>query len=80
MSVETRHITKLFGKQKALDNVSFSIKRGELVGFLGPNGAGKSTMMKIITGFLATDKGEVIVDGQPINPKNLDIRKSIGYL
>ena len=52
MSVETRHITKLFRNQKALDDVSFSIKKGELVGFLGPNGAGKSTMMKIITGFL----------------------------
>lgn len=80
MSVETRHITKLFGKQKALDNVSFSIKRGELVGFLGPNGAGKSTMMKIITGFLAADEGDVSVDGQVMNPKNLEIRKSIGYL
>ncbi|NCB08913.1 MAG: ATP-binding cassette domain-containing protein, partial [Bacteroidia bacterium] len=52
MSVETRNITKLFGKQKALDEVSFFIGKGELVGFLGPNGAGKSTIMKIITGFL----------------------------
>jgi ABC-2 type transport system ATP-binding protein len=80
MSVETRHITKLFGKQKALDEVSFSINKGELVGFLGPNGAGKSTMMKIITGFMPADSGEVIVNGQKIESKNLEIRKNIGYL
>ena len=80
MSVETRQITKLFGKQKALDGVSFSIKKGELVGFLGPNGAGKSTMMKIITGFLPSDSGEVTVNGQKIESKNLEIRKNIGYL
>jgi len=80
MSVETRQITKLFGKQKALDEVSFSINKGELVGFLGPNGAGKSTMMKIITGFLPPDSGEVVVNGQKIESKNLEIRKNIGYL
>ena len=80
MSVETRDITKLFGKQKALDQVSISIKKGELVGFLGPNGAGKSTMMKIITGFLRADSGEVFVNGQKIEAKNLEIRKNIGYL
>ncbi|HPE77475.1 MAG TPA: gliding motility-associated ABC transporter ATP-binding subunit GldA [Draconibacterium sp.] len=80
MSVETRQITKLFGKQKALNEVSFSIKKGELVGFLGPNGAGKSTMMKIITGFLPPDSGEVFVNGQKIKSKNLEIRKNIGYL
>ena len=80
MSVETRHITKLFGKQKALDDVGFSINKGELVGFLGPNGAGKSTMMKIITGFMPADSGEVIVNGQKVESKNLEIRKNIGYL
>lgn len=80
MSVETRHITKLFGRQKALDDVSFSVKKGELVGFLGPNGAGKSTMMKIITGFLPPDSGEVIVNGLKNETKNLEIRKNIGYL
>lgn len=80
MSVETKQITKLFGKQKALNEVSFSIKKGELVGFLGPNGAGKSTMMKIITGFLPADSGEVFVNGQKIESKNLEIRKNIGYL
>ncbi len=80
MSVEIRQITKLFGKQKALDEVSFSIKRDELVGFLGPNGAGKSTLMKIITGFLPADSGEVWVEGVKAGPENLEIRKNIGYL
>ncbi len=80
MSVETRNITKLFGKQKALDEVNFSIQEGELVGFLGPNGAGKSTMMKIITGFLPADEGEVFVNGEKVLPEKLEIRKNIGYL
>lgn len=80
MSIEIRQITKLFGKQKALDKVSFEIKKGELVGFLGPNGAGKSTLMKIITGFLPPDGGEVVVDGQKVESKNLEIRRNIGYL
>jgi ABC-2 type transport system ATP-binding protein len=80
MSVETRHITKLFGKQKALNEVSFTINKGELVGFLGPNGAGKSTMMKIITGFMPADSGEVVVNGEKVVSKNLEIRKNIGYL
>ncbi len=80
MSVEIKQITKLFGKQKALNGVSFTIKKGELVGFLGPNGAGKSTLMKIITGFLPSDFGEVFVNGRKIESKNLEIRKNIGYL
>ena len=80
MSVETRNITKLFGKQKALDNVNISIKKGELVGFLGPNGAGKSTMMKIITGYLPPDKGEILINQQKISSNNLDFRYDIGYL
>jgi ABC-2 type transport system ATP-binding protein len=70
----------LFGAQKALDNVSISVKRGELVGFLGPNGAGKSTLMKIINGYLPANSGEVFVNGQEISSKNLEIRKNIGYL
>lgn len=80
MSVETRNITKLFGKQKALNNVSFRINNGELVGLLGPNGAGKSTMMKIITGFLPFDSGEVYINDQQISNDNIEIRKNIGYL
>ncbi|TNF40551.1 MAG: gliding motility-associated ABC transporter ATP-binding subunit GldA [Bacteroidetes bacterium] len=80
MSIEIRQITKLFGKQRALDEVSFSINKGELVGFLGPNGAGKSTLMKIITGFLPPSEGEVVVNGQKVESKNPEIRKNIGYL
>jgi len=81
MTVEIRNITKLFGRQKALDDVSFQIKKGELVGFLGPNGAGKSTLMKIITGYLPYDSGEVFLNDQKISShNNLEIRKSIGYL
>jgi len=80
MTVETKEITKLFGKQKALDNVSFTIKKGELVGFLGPNGAGKSTMMKIITGYLPFDSGEIFINNQKILSDNIEIKKNIGYL
>ncbi len=80
MTVETKEVVKLFGKQKALDTVSFSIKKGELVGFLGPNGAGKSTMMKIITGYLPQDSGEVYIHGNKISQANLDYKKEIGYL
>jgi len=80
MTVETRNITKLFGKQKVLNKVSFQINKGELVGFLGPNGAGKSTMMKIITGYLPFDSGEVFINNQKISAENLEIRKNIGYL
>lgn len=80
MSVEIKQITKFYGRQKALDDVGFSIKKGELVGFLGPNGAGKSTLMKIITGYLSAEEGEVIVNGQKVESKNLEIRKNIGYL
>ena len=80
MIVETRNITKLFGKQKALDSISFSVNKGELVGFLGPNGAGKSTTMKIITGYLPQDEGDILIDGQKISGQNLEYKKQIGYL
>jgi ABC-2 type transport system ATP-binding protein len=80
MNVETRNITKLFGKQKALDSISFSVNKGELVGCLGPNGAGKSTTMKIITGYLPQDEGDILIDGQKISGQNLEYKKQIGYL
>jgi ABC-2 type transport system ATP-binding protein len=63
MSIEVTNLTKLYGTQKAIDNVSFTIAKGEIVGFLGPNGAGKSTTMKIITGYLQPDEGEAVVSG-----------------
>ena len=80
MSVTVKNVTRLFGKQKALDDVSFSINSGEIVGFLGPNGAGKSTMMKIITGYLTPSSGSVEVCNIPVKEHSLELRKKIGYL
>jgi ABC-2 type transport system ATP-binding protein len=80
MAIQVDRVSKLFGKQKALDNVSFSIQSGQVVGFLGPNGAGKSTMMKIITGFIQPSRGKVRVNGISITDSNTDFRKHIGYL
>lgn len=80
MSIEAKNVTKFYGKQAALNDVSFSIKRGEIVGFLGPNGAGKSTMMKIITCYLPPSKGTVDVAGRNIYDHSLEVRKTVGYL
>jgi gliding motility-associated transport system ATP-binding protein len=80
MSIEVRNITKLYGEQKALNEVSFEIKKGEIVGFLGPNGAGKSTLMKILTGYFKASDGVVSVNGFNINTHKIDAQKSIGYL
>ncbi len=80
MSIIVKNITKLYGKQKALDNVSFTIDAGEVVGLLGPNGAGKSTMMKIITCFIPPTSGEVSVNGFDIYDNSLEVRKRVGYL
>lgn len=80
MSVEIQHITKFFGKQKALDDVSFNIGTGEIVGLLGPNGAGKSTLMKIITGYLLPTSGDVIINGTNNLKDPIGIRQKIGYL
>lgn len=80
MSIIVENITKLYGKQKALDNVSFKIGAGEVVGLLGPNGAGKSTMMKIITCFIPPTSGNVLVNDFDIFEHSLDVRKLVGYL
>ncbi|MBR5983728.1 MAG: gliding motility-associated ABC transporter ATP-binding subunit GldA [Bacteroidales bacterium] len=80
MSIEVRNITKVFGEQKALNNVSFNINNGEIVGFLGPNGAGKSTLMKIITGYIPATEGEVLINGMNILENPIEIRKKLGYL
>ncbi len=80
MSVSAKNIIRLFGSQKALDDVSFTINSGEIVGFLGPNGAGKSTMMKIITGYLPATSGVTEVCGLPVDKYSLELRKKIGYL
>lgn len=80
MSISVKNISKQFGRQLALDNVSFSIKPGEIVGLLGPNGAGKSTMMKIITCFIPPTAGEASVFGFDIREQSLEVRKRVGYL
>ena len=80
MAITVNNISKHFGDQKALNNVSFDIGKGEIVGFLGPNGAGKSTLMKILTGYLTADSGEASVDGLKLADKVLEVKKKIGYL
>jgi len=80
MSIEVRNLLKEYGEQKAVNNISFSVNKGEIVGFLGPNGAGKSTTMKIITGYLIPTGGEAIVCGIPVKDDPLGAKKKIGYL
>ncbi len=80
MSIEIRNITKNYGTQKALDNISFSIRKGEIVGFLGPNGAGKSTTMKILNGFVKATEGEVFVNEIDVAQNPIEAQKHIGYL
>lgn len=78
--IEIKNVTKIYEEQRALDNVSFSIQPGEIVGLLGPNGAGKSTLMKIITCFIPPTEGEVKVFGHSIFDAPIEVRKLIGYL
>ena len=80
MSIKVTNLSKNYGAQKAVSNISFSIGKGEIVGFLGPNGAGKSTTMKIITGYLAGDGGEVEVCNEKVDTNSLSTKKKIGYL
>ena len=80
MSLVVENISKNYGDQKALDNISFSIKKGEIVGFLGPNGAGKSTLMKILTTYLKADSGSAIVNDFNIVSEQKNVQKSVGYL
>lgn len=80
MSIEVQDITKSYGTQKALDGVSFTVNRGEIVGFLGPNGAGKSTLMKILTTYLTADEGVAMVNGQDVVQNSKAVQKSVGYL
>ena len=80
MSIEVKNITKLYNAQKALSDISFSIKKGEIVGFLGPNGAGKSTLMKILTGYIKPSEGIALVNNFDVNLHKIEAQKSIGYL
>lgn len=78
--IKIKGVTKFFGQNKALDDVSFEINRGEIVGFLGPNGAGKTTTMRIIAGFMSPDKGSVSVGGVSVAKNPIEAKKKIGYL
>lgn len=80
MSIEVQNISKNYGAQKALDNVSFSIKKGEIVGFLGPNGAGKSTLMKILTTYITSDSGKASVNDNDVVENQKAVQLSVGYL
>lgn len=80
MSIEVKNISKSYGTQKALNNISFSVKKGEIVGFLGPNGAGKSTLMKILTTYIGADSGEATVNGFDVISNQKSVQQSVGYL
>jgi len=80
MSIEVSSVSKLYDSQPALNNISFSVDKGSIVGFLGPNGAGKSTMMKILTGYIKPSEGSVLVNGINVLENPIEAQKSIGYL
>ncbi len=80
MSIEVKELTKLYGEQKAIDQISFSLQQGEIVGFLGPNGAGKSTTMKILTGCLKPSSGKAFINGIAVNEHPVQTKKITGYL
>ncbi len=80
MAITVKNLSKYYGKQAALQQVSFSCSTGRIIGFLGPNGAGKSTFMKIATGILVPDEGEVIIQGMDVKKDRMNVKKIIGYL
>jgi ABC-2 type transport system ATP-binding protein len=80
MSIEVKNLTRIYGEQKAIDEISFSVSRGEIVGFLGPNGAGKSTTMKILTGCLKPSGGQAFLNGMDVHSNSVQTKKITGYL
>ncbi|MCW5911751.1 MAG: gliding motility-associated ABC transporter ATP-binding subunit GldA [Cyclobacteriaceae bacterium] len=80
MSLQVSNLTKIYGQQKAVNNISFAVQPGEIVGFLGPNGAGKSTTMKITTGYMPPTSGQVRVNGLDVTTQSLQVRRVMGYL
>jgi len=80
MSIEVKNLLKVYGEQRAVNNISFRVDKGEIVGFLGPNGAGKSTTMKIITGYLRQDAGDAFVSDINVSREPLTTKKKLGYL
>src|SRR5450755_1655122 len=80
MSIEVKNLTRLYGEQKAIDGITFSVQRGEIVGFLGPNGAGKSTTMKILTGCLKPSHGQAFLNGIDVLADPVQAKRITGYL
>lgn len=80
MNIRIENLSKRYGPQKAVDDISFQVKTGEIVGFLGPNGAGKSTTMKMITGYIGIGQGDIFIDDQSVKQNGDDLKKFIGYL
>ena len=80
MSVIVQNLVKLYGHQRAVEDVTFEVGNGEIVGFIGPNGAGKSTVMKIICGYISATSGSVTVNGFDVERRSMDVRRNIGYL
>ena len=78
--IEVKHLTKYYGRHKAVDDLTFSFEHGGVYGFLGPNGAGKSTTMNILTGCLAASEGTVVIDGHDILDDPIGAKRLIGYL
>lgn len=78
--IEVKNLVKQYGANRAVDNVSFTVNQGEILGFLGPNGAGKSTTMNILTGYLSATEGTVTIDGHEILAEPLEAKRKIGYL
>jgi len=78
--IEVKHLVKKFGETRAVDDVSFTIERGEIVGMLGPNGAGKTTTMRMVTTYLAPDSGDAVVDGKSVLEDPIEVRSRLGYL
>ena len=80
MSVEVKNLTKIFGTQRAVDDISFTVEQGQILGFLGPNGAGKSTTMKIATCYLPPTSGTIVVNGHDVLQDPIAVRRMVGYL
>src|SRR5436190_363543 len=78
--IEVHHVTKYYGQVRALHNVSFTVKKGEIVGLLGPNGSGKTTLMRILTGYFPPTEGKVLVAGFDVETSSLEARRRLGYL
>lgn len=78
--IEVRNLTKQYGEKRAVDNISFTVNDGEILGFLGPNGAGKSTTMNMLTGYISATDGEILINGKDIMEETAEAKKSIGYL